>query len=150
MIALVQRVLEASVTVDGHVTGAIGPGELILVGIHQDDTEKQVEWMARKCARLRIFPDECGRMNRSLLDTGGQALVVSQFTLYGDAQKGNRPAFTNAAPPDKAKAFYEAFIAQLSLMLGKPVAAGVFGATMHVQLCNDGPVTIWIERKPPG
>ncbi len=149
MIALVQRVLNASVTVNGHVTGAIGPGELIFVGIHRDDTEKQVAWMANKCARLRIFPDECGRMNRSLLDTGGQALVVSQFTLYGNAHKGNRPAFTNAAPPDKAKAFYEAFIEQLSLMLGKPVAAGVFGANMQVKLCNDGPVTIWIERNPP-
>ena len=148
MIALVQRVLEASVTVDGRISGAIGAGQLIFAAIHRDDTEREVAWMVNKCVRLRIFPDEHGRMNRSLLDTGGEALVVSQFTLYGSAHKGNRPAFSQAAPPGKATAFYETFIEQLAQALGKPVPSGVFGAAMQVRLCNDGPVTIWIERKP--
>ena len=148
MIALVQRVSEASVTVEGRIAGAIGAGQLILLGIHRDDTAREVRWMAGKCARLRIFPDDQGRMNRSLLDAGGDALVVSQFTLYGNAHKGNRPAFSRAARPDKARALYSAFIDELSAALGKPVARGVFGAAMQVRLCNDGPVTIWIERKP--
>jgi len=148
MIALVQRVSEASVTVDDKITGAIGPGLLILVGIHQDDTEKEVAWMANKCARLRIFSDSANRMNRSLLDTGGDVLVVSQFTLYGDANKGNRPSFIRAAPPVKANSLYESFIDRLSRILEKPVACGVFGASMQVRLCNDGPVTLCIERPP--
>lgn len=147
MIALVQRVKEASVTVDGHVVSAIGPGMLILLGVHQTDTEKEMQWVARKCANLRIFPDEAGRMNRSLLDCGGEALVVSQFTLYGNTQKGNRPSFIESAPPAKAEPLYEQFAATLSSHLGKPVPMGIFGAMMDVQLINDGPVTLWIEQR---
>ena len=148
MIALVQRVSEASVTAQGSISGAIDAGLLIFVAIHQDDTEREVTWMANRCARLRIFPDEHGRMNRSLLDTGGDALVVSQFTLYGDVRKGNRPAFSQAAPAKKANALYQEFIEHLSQALGRPVAKGVFGAAMQVRLCNEGPVTILIDRKP--
>ncbi len=149
MIALVQRVAEASVTVAGRVSGAIGPGLLILLAVHRNDTPQEVDWMVRKCAHLRIFPDDVGRMNRSVMDTGGEALVVSQFTLYGDARKGHRPAFTRAAPPAKAEVLYDAFVAQLATKLGQPVPSGIFGAAMQVRLCNDGPVTIWLERPAP-
>ena len=148
MVALVQRVREASVEVDGEVTGAIEEGLMILLGVHKDDTEQAVEWLARKCANLRIFRDEAGLMNRSVLDVGGEALVVSQFTLYGNAAKGNRPSFVDSARPEKAEALYEMFVAALSAHLGKPVATGVFGAMMQVHLINDGPVTLWVERKP--
>ena len=148
MVVLAQRVSEASVTVEGSVTGAIGAGLLLLVGIHLKDTQREVAWMAGKCARLRIFPDAEDRMNLSLLDTGGDALAVSQFTLYGNVQKGNRPAFIEAAPPEHASRLYDAFVSELSTLLQRPVQTGVFGAAMEVRLCNDGPVTIWIERKP--
>lgn len=147
MIALVQRVARARVTVDGTASGAIGPGLLILLGVHRTDSEAQGEWLARKVANLRIFADEDGRMNRSLLDTGADALVVSQFTLYGDASKGNRPSFVDSAPPDVAERLYEAFVARLADALGKPVGTGVFGAMMEVELVNDGPVTLSIERR---
>jgi D-aminoacyl-tRNA deacylase len=148
MIALVQRVSSASVEVDGRTTGAIGAGMLILLGIHTDDADAEIEWMASKCANLRIFRDEDGRMNRSLLDAGGDALVVSQFTLYGDARKGNRPSYIRSAGPETAEPMYERFIDRLSELLSRPVASGEFGAMMNVQLTNDGPVTIWIEREP--
>jgi D-aminoacyl-tRNA deacylase len=148
MIALVQRVSEASVTVDGYVTGEIGKGMLILLGVHASDAESELEWLVRKCANLRIFPDDEGRMNRSLLDTGGDALVVSQFTLYGDTRKGNRPSYTLSAGPDVAEPLYERFVAELSRELRRPVASGVFGAMMDVHLVNDGPVTLIIERPP--
>lgn len=148
MVALIQRVKEASVTVDGETVGAIGHGLLILLGVHVDDTGQEGQWLARKCANLRIFRDEEGLMNRSVLDVGGEVLVVSQFTLYGDAQKGNRPSFITSARPEKAEALYEQFVADLRVHLGKPVPTGVFGAMMDVQLVNDGPVTLWIERKP--
>ncbi len=148
MVALVQRVREASVEVDGAVTGAIGEGLMILLGVHKDDTEREVDWLARKCANLRIFRDAAGLMNRSVLDVGGEALVVSQFTLYGNAAKGNRPSFIASARPEQAKALYETFVEALSVHLGQPVAAGVFGAMMQVHLINDGPVTLWVERKP--
>ncbi len=148
MIALVQRVKEASVVVDGRTVGAIGPGLMILLGVHRDDTEQEGAWLARKCAHLRIFPDDAGLMNRSLLDAGGEALVVSQFTLYGNAEKGNRPSFIASARPEQAEALYEQFVAALGAHLGRPVATGVFGAMMDVHLVNDGPVTIWVERKP--
>jgi len=148
MVALVQRVREASVEVDGAVTGAIGEGLMILLGIHQDDTEREVDWLARKCANLRIFRDDAGLMNRSVLDVGGEALVVSQFTLYGNAAKGNRPSFIDSARPEQAEALYETFVETLSAHLGQPVATGVFGAMMQVHLINDGPVTLWVERKP--
>lgn len=146
MRALVQRVHNASVVVDGETTGAIGPGLLILLGVHQEDTEEEAEWLARKCARLRIFADEEGLMNRSLLDTGGEALVVSQFTLYGDASGGNRPSFSTSAPPEPAEQLYELFNERLGHHLSTPVETGVFGAMMDVHLVNDGPVTILIER----
>lgn len=150
MVALVQRVSEASVTVDGEVTGTIGTGLLILLGVHRDDTDTEMEWLVNKVANLRIFPDDEGRMNHSLLDVGGDALVVSQFTLYGDTRKGNRPSFVESAPPEQAEALYEAFTAALSARLGRPVPTGIFGAMMDVYLVNDGPVTLWVERRADG
>ncbi|NBC17898.1 MAG: D-tyrosyl-tRNA(Tyr) deacylase [Bacteroidetes bacterium] len=146
MRAVVQRVRRASVTVEGEVVGAIGPGLLILLGVHETDTEDEIDWGARKCARLRIFADDEGLMNRSLQDVGGEALVVSQFTLYGDATKGNRPSFVEAAPPDQADRLYERFVAQLDQRLDTAVQTGTFGAMMDVALVNDGPVTILVER----
>jgi len=148
MIALVQRVRQARVEVAGEVVGRIERGLLILLGIHREDTGVEAQWLARKCAYLRIFSDELGKMNRSLLDIEGEALVVSQFTLYGDAIRGHRPSFVEAAPPDKARALYETFIQYLEGFLGRSVATGVFGAMMDVHLINEGPVTLIIERKP--
>lgn len=147
MVALVQRVKEARVVVDGAVVGVIGAGLLVLLGVAHGDTEAEADWLADKLARLRIFPDDEGRMNRALLDTGGEALVVSQFTLLGDARKGNRPSFIAAAPPDEAERLYRYFNARLSAVLGRPVPTGVFGALMDVHLVNDGPVTLWVERR---
>lgn len=147
MIALVQRVSQAHVAVGGRVTGRIGRGLLVLLGVHRADTAAEVAWVARKVAALRVFPDEAGRMNRSLLDIGGEALVVSQFTLYGDARRGNRPSFSEAAPPEHGEALYEAFVAELARLLGRPVPTGEFGAMMDVHLVNDGPVTLWIEKR---
>jgi D-aminoacyl-tRNA deacylase len=147
VVALVQRVSQASVTVDGRTVGAIGPGLLVLLGVHHTDTEAEGEWLAKKVAALRIFPDEEGKMNRSLLDLGGEALVVSQFTLYGDTRKGNRPSFVASAPPETAERLYEAFAARLADLLGKPVQTGEFGAMMEMALVNDGPVTLWVERR---
>lgn len=147
MIALIQRVAEASVTVEGSVVAAIGPGMLILLGVRETDTGHEARWLARKCARLRIFPDESGRMNRSVLQTGGQALVVSQFTLYAEARKGNRPSFAHAAGPERAQECYDRFIACLREELSAgSVATGIFGAAMQVRLLNDGPVTLILER----
>jgi D-tyrosyl-tRNA(Tyr) deacylase len=148
MIALVQRVSEASVSVEGRVEGKIGRGLLILLGVHQADTEREVSWVARKCVNLRIFPDDQGLMNRSLLDVDGEALIISQFTLYGDTAKGNRPSFTESAPGDKAKQLYDEFVRVFEQLLGKPVQQGIFGAMMQVYLVNDGPVTLWVEKAP--
>ena len=142
--ALVQRVSEASVEVDGQRVAEIGPGLLVLVAAGAGDGSEQAVWTAGKVARLRVFPDADGRMNRSVIDTGGDVLVVSQFTLYGDASRGNRPGFTGAAPPEEAETLVERFAAELH-ELGVPVQQGVFRAHMHVALVNDGPVTIWIE-----
>ena len=139
MRAVCQRVSEARVRVDGEVVGEIGPGLCVLLGVARGDTE--TERLAAKIARLRIFPDEEGRFDRSLLDTGGAALVVSQFTLLADTGKGNRPSFTEAAAPEEAEPLYERFCADLEA-LGVPVARGGFGASMAVELVNDGPVTI--------
>lgn len=150
MVALVQRVKEASVVVQGETVGEIGAGLLILLGIHVEDTKQEGAWLARKCANLRIFADEAGLMNRSLVDVGGEALVVSQFTLYGNAAKGNRPSFVASARPEHAAPLYEQFVADLAGHLGREVATGVFGAMMDVKLINDGPVTLWIERRPGG
>jgi D-tyrosyl-tRNA(Tyr) deacylase len=150
MVALVQRVSEASVTVEGEVTGAIGRGLLVLLGVHRDDTEEEMAWVVNKVASLRIFPDNEGKMNHSLLDVGGDALVVSQFTLYGDTRKGNRPSFVESAPPEQAEALYDAFTDALSERLRRPVPTGIFGAMMDVYLVNDGPVTLWVERRADG
>ena len=145
MRALVQRVSSASVTVDGKITGEIGPGLLVLVCAMRDDTEKQSEWLAQKIVKLRIFKDEEGRMNRSLLDAGGSALVVSQFTLAAET-KGNRPGFSTAAAPDEGKRLYGHFSAAIAAQ-GVSVANGIFGADMKVALVNDGPVTIWLDTE---
>ena len=142
--ALVQRVSEASVEVAGEPVADIGPGLLVLVAAGAGDSAADAAWMAGKVARLRVLADEDGRMNRSVLDTGGGVLAVSQFTLYGDTSRGNRPGFTAAAPPDQAEAIVDAFAAALR-ELGVPVRQGVFGAHMRVALVNDGPVTIWLE-----
>ncbi len=151
MIVLVQRVSRASVTVDDAVTGSIKNGMLLLLGVHRDDTETEMNWLVNKCAQLRIFRDEEGRMNRSIEDVGGDALVVSQFTLYANTDKGNRPSYIDSAPPEIAKPIYEEFIRRLEDRLGRPVASGVFGAMMDVEIVNDGPVTVWLERTPePG
>lgn len=147
MIALVQRVKHARVTVDGRETGAIKEGLLILLGVHTSDTSGLVPWLAAKCANLRIFPDDEGRMNRSVKDHGGSVLVVSQFTLYGDARKGNRPSFIESARPETAEPLYELFCKTLSNELGHPVARGEFGAMMDVELLNWGPVTLSIEKR---
>ena len=147
MRALVQRVREASVTVDGSVTGAIGCGLLVLAGIAPDDTGDDRRWLARKIVQLRIFDDAAGVMNRSVQEAGGSILAVSQFTLYASTRKGNRPAYTAAAPPDVARPAFDAFVAEVSALLGKPVPTGVFGASMRVALVNDGPVTIWLDSR---
>ncbi|MBV8256355.1 MAG: D-tyrosyl-tRNA(Tyr) deacylase [Actinobacteria bacterium] len=141
MRAVVQRVSEARVRVDGRVVGEVGAGLCMLVGVARGDGEEEAARLAGKLARLRIFPDEDGRFDRSLLDTGGGALVVSQFTLLADTAKGNRPSFTEAAPPEEAEPLYERVCAELRA-LGVTVAQGVFGARMAVELVNDGPVTI--------
>ncbi len=146
MRVVLQRVSEASVRIEGETVGAIGPGLVVLAGFHNGDDGDTVTWMAEKLANLRIFADERGRMNRSLLDMGGEALVVSQFTLYGDARKGRRPSFIKAARPETAVPLYEAFVAALERLLPDPVQTGRFGAVMDVALVNDGPVTLVIER----
>jgi D-tyrosyl-tRNA(Tyr) deacylase len=142
--ALVQRVSEASVTVDGEVLGRIGPGLLILVCAMQGDDDAKPAQLAAKLSKLRIFKDEAEKMNRSILDTGGAALVVSQFTLAADTSRGNRPGFSTAAPPVEGERLYEMFKAEVAA-LGIPTACGRFGADMKVSLVNDGPVTIWTE-----
>ncbi len=146
MRALIQRVSHASVTVEGNVVGEIGQGLLVLLGIGQDDSEAQVKTLVDKIVYLRIFGDEEGKMNRSLLDIGGAVLVVSQFTLYADMRRGRRPSFTNAAPPSIAEPLVERFKAAIAAY-GLTVADGIFGAMMQVELCNDGPVTIWMDSE---
>lgn len=145
MRALVQRVSEAGVTVDGNIVSEIGAGLLVLVCAMQGDTEAQSEWLARKVVNLRIFRDEQERMNRSLLDIGGSALIVSQFTLAAET-KGNRPGFSTAAAPDEGKRLYEHFSSAVAAH-GVAVANGIFGADMKVALVNDGPVTIWLDTE---
>jgi D-tyrosyl-tRNA(Tyr) deacylase len=142
--AVVQRVTEARVTVDGRETGAIGPGLCVLLGISPEDGSAEVEWAAEKIANLRIFSDDEGKMNRSLLEMGGEALVVSQFTLYGDARKGRRPSFVKAAAGPEAEALYGSVVAAVE-RLGIRVATGEFGAVMQVSLTNEGPVTILLD-----
>ena len=149
MRALIQRVARAEVRVAGEVIGQTGPGVLALVCAMRGDTEAEAEKLAAKLARLRIFHDEAGKMNRALLDTGGGALVVSQFTLAADTSRGNRPGFSTAAPPEEGERLYLHFARALA-GLGVPVETGRFGADMAVELVNDGPVTIWLEVPPEG
>ncbi len=150
MRVLVQRVAWGRVTVGGHPVAEIGPGLLLLVGVTHSDTEAEARYLARKVAHLRIFEDEQGKMNRSVLDVGGEALVVSQFTLYGDTRRGRRPSFIQAARPEHAEPLVARF-ADFLREEGVPVQTGQFGAYMQVELCNDGPVTIWLEKDPePG
>jgi D-tyrosyl-tRNA(Tyr) deacylase len=146
MRALLQRVSQARVTVDGSVVGEIGPGLLILLGVAKPDTVANAEFLVDKILNLRIFPDAAGKMNLSLLDTAGDLLVVSQFTLYGDCRKGRRPGFDAAAPAEQARTLYESFVA-LARRSGLRVATGVFQAHMEVALVNDGPVTLMLESE---
>lgn len=144
---LIQRVLNAAVYIEGEVKGKIGEGLLLFVGIEETDNEEDILFLSKKTVNLRIFDDENGIMNRSVLDTGGDILVVSQFTLHASTKKGNRPSYIRAAKPDIAIPLYERFCSVLSEMLNKPVQTGEFGADMQVQLVNNGPVTIWIDSK---
>jgi len=145
MRALVQRVTEAKVSVDGSVVGACGPGLMILVCAMQGDDEGHARALADKILKLRIFRDDAGKTNRALADVGGEALVVSQFTLAADTSRGNRPGFSAAAPPDQGRALYEVFADHLAAQ-GVTIGRGVFGAEMQVALVNDGPMTIWLDQ----
>jgi D-aminoacyl-tRNA deacylase len=147
MRVVAQRVSSASVTIAGRVAGQINRGLLVFVGIEDADTASDGEWLALKLAKLRIFADATGQMNRSVGDIGGGILLISQFTLHASTQKGTRPSFNAAAKPEHAKPLYEQFTAQLSAALGRPVATGEFGAHMDVALVNDGPVTLVIDSK---
>lgn len=147
MRAVIQRVSEASVSIDGDICGRIGKGLLVLLGVEDRDTEEDVVWLAEKTTGLRIFNDEEGKMNLSLLDLGGEILVVSQFTLHASTKKGKRPSFIRAASPDKAIPLYEAFLKKLEGIMQKAPQAGSFGADMQVSLINDGPVTIVIDTQ---
>jgi len=146
MRALLQRVSRASVTVDEQVVGQIGQGLLVFLGVGQDDSEVQVKTLADKIVHLRIFGDDEGKMNRSLLDIGGEVLVVSQFTLYADTRRGRRPSFTDAAPPAVAETLFEHFKEALA-GYGLTVASGIFGAYMTIEIRNEGPVTIWLDSE---
>lgn len=147
MRAVIQRVSEARVTIQGAVKSAIGPGLLVLLAVEETDTEEDIDWLSGKIARLRIFDDAEGVMNRSVQEIGGEVLVVSQFTLYASTRKGNRPSWSRGARPEIALRRYEQFVARLAQELGKPVATGEFGAHMAVSLTNDGPVTILIDTR---
>ncbi|MDB5264334.1 MAG: D-tyrosyl-tRNA(Tyr) deacylase [Adhaeribacter sp.] len=144
---VIQRVTNASVTIAGEVAGAIAEGLLLLAGIGPDDSEEDLRWLSRKTVQLRIFSDEAGKMNKSLLDVNGNILLISQFTLHASTKKGNRPSYISAASPEIAIPLYERFIQVLSSDLGKPIQTGIFGADMQVSLLNDGPVTIIIDSK---
>jgi len=147
MRVVIQRVLSASVTIGGRTRSEIGPGLVVLLGIGHEDTPEDVEWLVRKIAGLRIFNDDAGVMNRGVLDTGGDIIVVSQFTLMASTKKGNRPSYIGAAGHEKAIPLYEQFCENLSEAIGKPVWTGEFGADMKVALVNDGPVTICMDTK---
>jgi D-tyrosyl-tRNA(Tyr) deacylase len=147
MRVVIQKVSEASVTIDEEIVSQISKGLLVLVGVEDSDTDDDIEWLSKKIIQLRIFPDDNGVMNRSILDESGDIIVVSQFTLHALTKKGNRPSYIRASKPEFAVPMYEKFCDSLSSELGKPVGRGVFGAYMHVALINDGPVTIWIDSK---
>lgn len=147
MRAVLQRVSEAACRVDGEVTGQIGTGFLVLLGVEDADTIEDIQWLAQKIANMRVFSDENGLMNKALADVNGSILLISQFTLFAQTKKGNRPSFIRAARPEKAIPLYEQMIAELSKLTGKTVATGIFGADMKVSLVNDGPVTITIDTK---
>ena len=149
MRVVVQRVREARVEVAGQVSGAIGPGLLVLAGFEEGDTEDDLTWMAGKVVRMRVFPDAEGVMNRSVAEAGGDILAVSQFTLYASVKKGNRPSWSRAARGDVSQPLFARFVARLAVELGKTVPTGVFGADMAVSLVNDGPVTLSIDSKMP-
>lgn len=147
MRAVIQRVSEASVKIDGAVKGRINQGFMVLLGIEDADTQEDVDWLSQKIANMRVFSDENGLMNKALADIDGNILLISQFTLFASTKKGNRPGFTRSAKPDKAIPLYESFIKALEGQTGKKVATGEFGADMKVSLVNDGPVTIIIDTK---
>ncbi|MEM1407229.1 MAG: D-aminoacyl-tRNA deacylase [Bacteroidota bacterium] len=147
MIVVVQRVSEASVKIEGNIRAAIGSGVMVLLGIEEADTAGDITWLSNKIVNLRIFNDSDGVMNESLLQAGGEVLLISQFTLHASTKKGNRPSYIKAAKPNVAIPLYEQFIAQLDKDLGKPIRTGEFGADMKVSLVNDGPVTIIIDTK---
>lgn len=149
MRVVVQRVKEASVSVEGEVAGSIGGGLLVLAGFEEADTQSDLDWMAQKLVKLRVFPDDQGVMNRSVMDVGGEILAVSQFTLYASTKKGNRPSWGRAARGEISQPRFEQFVAYLSQALGRPVPTGVFGADMQVSLVNDGPVTVTIDSRNP-
>lgn len=150
MRAVIQRVSRASVSVDHREVASIGSGLLLLLGVGREDEAEDVEWLANKVSRLRIWEDEDGLMNRSIGDVSGSVLVVSQFTLWGNLKKGSRPSYNRAAAPEAARAFYEDFVRRLSELLGKPVPTGCFGADMKVDLINDGPVTLILDTLQRG
>jgi D-tyrosyl-tRNA(Tyr) deacylase len=147
MKAVIQRVAEASVTVNNRVVSQIGSGLLVLLGVEVGDTMEELNWLVQKVANLRVFEDEEGIMNRSVIDSGGEMIVVSQFTLLAQTKKGNRPSYIKAARPEEANPLYENFVHAMSQILGKPVGKGVFGADMKVRLLNDGPVTLVIDTR---
>ncbi len=147
MRAVIQRVTQASCTVDGNITGEINGGFLVLLGIEDTDTEDDLQWLAQKIAAMRVFEDENGLMNKSLADVDGNILLISQFTLFAQTKKGNRPGFTRAARSDKATPLYEMMIHTLGELIGKKIATGIFGTDMKISLLNDGPVTIIMDTK---
>jgi len=147
MRAILQRVSEASCRVDGEITGQIGMGFLVLLGIEDADTDEDLQWLAQKIANMRVFSDENGLMNKSLADVDGNILLISQFTLFAQTKKGNRPSFIRAAKPNKAIPMYEQMIETLKTITGKKIATGIFGADMKISLINDGPVTIVMDTK---
>jgi D-tyrosyl-tRNA(Tyr) deacylase len=147
MRAVIQRVSQASCTVENEITGTIGGGFLVLLGIEDADTEDDLQWLAQKIANLRVFGDEYGLINKALADINGEILLISQFTLFAQTKKGNRPSFIRAAKPDKAIPLYENMISVLETILGKKIATGIFGAEMKISLVNDGPVTIIMDTK---